>query len=612
MAQPSFLFSSAGGGGGIASASLARAQISTGTRASKVHPICSPWRRSHIACSAAVRENTSDTSDGPYDAVVIGAGIGGLCAAVLLGVYGRKVLVVESHSTSGGVAHGYERAGYVFETGPSFYCGLTDASPDRKSLNPLKMVFDAAGLQVECVPYDKFVYHFGNHNGTGKFKRVEIFGDNAKYVRSIGQAFGHNAGQQMQTFISQMNRIFEGMEGVPAATLEASPRVALRLFTKHAWSMFKLLPFVSDVQAPLGRTLARLGVKHEDVRRVIDLEAFLLSGMLADRTITAEVAFMVGERSRSLTEFPVHGTRAIIDALEQGVRKYGGEIRLNAHVEQVVLDRNGAASGVRMRRGENPVIRAPLIISNASVWDTKNLLLNENERADSKYARHVDATPAVSSFMHLHVGFDASGLSSELDGHHALVLDCSKSIEDPGNTVMVSIASVWDSGAAPAGKHVAHLYTLEEYGEWEKYVPLYPTLVARRGGSRVKLSVEQKQEMRREYDAKKRERVASLYRALREIIPDIDARVEVEQIGSPLTHERYTRRYRGSYGPAIAAPARFPGPATHVPNLYRVGDSVVPGIGVPAVAASAFLCVNSLVESSKVEALVKKLGLEQK
>lgn len=64
-----------------------------------------------------------------------------------------------------------------------------------------------------------------------------------------------------------------------------------------------------------------------------------------------------------------------------------------------------------------------------------------------------------------------------------------------------------------------------------------------------------------------------------------------------MTHERFLRRYRGSYGPAISAAAddiSWPGPETPVKGLFRCGDSCIPGIGVPAAAASGFICANTL------------------
>ncbi len=48
-----------------------------------------------------------------WDAIVIGSGIGGLTAAVLLGLHGNKrVLVLERHYEAGGFTHTFRRLGY--------------------------------------------------------------------------------------------------------------------------------------------------------------------------------------------------------------------------------------------------------------------------------------------------------------------------------------------------------------------------------------------------------------------------------------------------------------------------------------------------------------------
>ena len=134
---------------------------------------------------------------------------------------------------------------------------------------------------------------------------------------------------------------------------------------------------------------------------------------------------------------------------------------------------------------------------------------------------------------------------------------------------MISIPSVWDETLAPDGHHVVHAYTLEPYTGWERNDL---------------------------YEQKKQQKAQSLYRALGQIIPDIRERVVLELIGTPLTHAHYLRRYQGTYGPAIAAgKGMFPSTHTPIQGLYRVGDSTIPGIGVPAVAASGILCANTLI-----------------
>ena len=83
----------------------------------------------------------------------------------------------------------------------------------------------------------------------------------------------------------------------------------------------------------------------------------------------------------------------------------------------------------------------------------------------------------------------------------------------------------------------------------------------------------------------------------------------LELIGTPLTHAHYLRRYQGTYGPAIVAgKGMFPSTQTPIKGLYRVGDSTMPGIGVPAVAASGILCANSLVSVQEMAELLENLN----
>lgn len=76
------------------------------------------------------------------------------------------------------------------------------------------------------------------------------------------------------------------------------------------------------------------------------------------------------------------------------------------------------------------------------------------------------------------------------------------------------------------------------------------------------------------YLQQKQERARVMWQALERVIPDIHSRCEVTLVGTPLTHERFLRRHRGSYGPAIQAGAGlFPGPGTPLSGLFCCGDS---------------------------------------
>jgi len=504
------------------------------------------------------------TQHSQSDVIVIGSGIGGLCAAGLLARYGKRVIICESHAIPGGAAHSFRRRGFEFDSGPSFYCGLTDA----QSLNPVTQVLKVLGESLQVIPYEPLGhYHFPE-------AIFAVYGHAEKYLAEVHKITPQGA-KEFQQFAQRLLKLYEGMKDIPTLALRADWQVILVLMTRYLPSLAKMLPNLPLVQSSVGNVMDAT-VKDPWVRRLIDLECFLLSGLKAHGTIAPEVAFMLGERSRAGVEYPVGGSGAIVNALVRGLERWGGKLRLGCHVEKILVE-SGQAVGVKLQNGE--ILHAPIVISNATIWDTYNHLLRP-EDLPASYRQVALETPAVDSFMHLHLGIRGTGLEN-LTGHHVVVHSSSQDITVPGNTCMISIPSVWDATLAPEGHHVVHAYTLEPYAGWE-----------RNDG----------------YEARKKEKAQTLYRALERVIPDIRQRVVLELIGTPLTHAHYLRRYQGTYGPAIVAgQGMFPGTQTPIKGLYRVGDSTMPGIGVPAVAASGILCANSLVNVQEMGELLDGL-----
>ncbi|MBD1832411.1 FAD-dependent oxidoreductase [Cyanobacteria bacterium FACHB-472] len=496
------------------------------------------------------------------DVIVIGSGIGGLTTGALLARYGKRVLVCESHAIAGGAAHSFSRQGFHFDSGPSFYCGLTP----RSGLNPLQQVLEVLGESLQAVPYDPMGhYHFPE----GTFA---VYSNAERYRQTVAEITPQGA-RELEQFEKRLLPLYESLRGIPTIALRADWQIIPVILGQYLPSVLKLIPHLRTLQGSVGNVMDQ-EVRDPWVRRLIDLECFLLSGLNAQGTIAPEVAFMLGERSRAGVEYPVGGSGAIVDALVRGLKRWGGELKLKAHVEQILIQ-SGKVTGVKLKNGE--VINAPVVISNATIWDTYTKLLRPEDLPQS-YRQQSLETPAVDSFMHLHLGIRAEGLEN-LTGHHVVVHDANKDITEPGNTCMISIPSVWDANLAPVGHHVVHAYTLEPYKGWRRDEG---------------------------YEERKKERSQSLLGALERVIPDIRDRIVLELIGTPLTHAYYLRRYQGTYGPAIASgKGTFPGTQTPISGLYRVGDSTMPGIGVPAVAASGILCANTLVTPQETAKLLK-------
>jgi phytoene dehydrogenase-like protein len=189
------------------------------------------------------------------------------------------------------------------------------------------------------------------------------------------------------------------------------------------------------------------------------------------------------------------------------------------------------------------------------------------------YRRECEAAPQAESIVHLHLGIDGAGLPEDLGIHHVVLR--SWDVTGPQNMVNISIPSTLDPGLAPAGHHVIHAYTAgnEPYSAWQGMKNKSP-----------------------EYKAFKEERAQVIWQALEKVIPDVRERTRISMIGTPLTHERFLRKHRGTYGAAYRADLGqvFPGAATPLPGLFCCGDSTMPGIGVPAVAVSAMMTAGAV------------------
>lgn len=497
----------------------------------------------------------------------------------MLTAYGHRPLLLESHYTPGGVAHGFTvkaaQGVFHFDTGPSFFCALDSPA----SLNPLKHALDAVGQHVPSVSYPSFCIH------DLKIGTVTVSDSQQHTLHSVRRLVGADAANQLRRFYEHMTAMHANMD-VPAIALRGDWKAFPILATRWASNMLALLPYVNDVTRPVADILKRTNVTHPFVKRMLDTEAFLLSGLKTDATITAEIAFMIGERSKpGAMQYPVGGASAIVDALVKGIQRKGGIIRLKSHVQRILVE-EGVAVGVDLKSGER--MFAKHVFSNASLWDTVSSLLPADALPPS-YRRKALQTPLVESFVHAHMAIPAEGLD-DLTGHHAVIIDSEKDIAIPGNTVMISIPTVWSPDLAPEGWHIVHCYTLENYDKW-------PPL----------------RKNRQQYETAKRKAAEPLFAAVRHVIPDLDERLQHQdafvKLGSPLTHERFNRRYRGTYGAAIVAGKdefEWPGDIP-IKNLKRCSDSTFPGIGVPSSAAAGIIAANEIVSIREHLKLVDKV-----
>eukprot|EP00887_Chlorella_sp_A99_P003175 scaffold9.g3175.t1 len=397
---------------------------------------------------------------------------------------------------------------------------------------------------------------------------------------------GPSAIAEWQRLQEAMRPLAAAVTALPAAAFRSDVGAALTAGLRYLPQVLTTGPDALKLMGSFAQVMDAVPVADPFIRHWMDLLCFLLSGQLAAGTIAAEVAFMFnGDKLNQNDHAQLVWSQALVDALVRGLEKRGGRLLTGAHVDEIVLSASGRATGVRLRGG-GEVRARKAVVANAFGETTVRLL---PERAvPPRWRAAQAATPLCPSFMHLHVGFDASGLG-DVPLHHIMVDDWVRGVDAEQNVVLVSIPSTVDAGMAPAGHHCLHAY-LPATEPWEVWAGL------RRGSP--------------EYEALKQERSQVLWQGVERLIPDIRQRAKVQLVGTPLTHAAYLRRPRGTYGTAVKpGEGSLPGPVTPVPGLYACGDGTFPGIGLPAVAGSGMVAANTLAGVGQHWQLLNELGV---
>jgi phytoene dehydrogenase-like protein len=509
---------------------------------------------------SAVKQDVPEEAD----VIVIGSGLAGLSCGALLSHYGKSVVVLESHDVPGGAAHGWTRRGYHFDSGPSLFSGFSmDRSP-----NPLKNIFQIVEEDCEWITYDRWGTVLPNGEKFAAKIGPEEFGD---VLKKYG---GPEAEKEFAALMKRMEPLSNAAQALSSMALREDPAVALTLL-KYPKELFATLQQGQALNDPFSKIMEEMNIQDKFLKNWLDMLCFLLQGLPSGGTMNAVMAYMLADwyRPGVTLDFPKGGSGSIVDALVRGVEKHGSsKVYVNCHVGEIMVS-DGKTVGVKLADGR--VVKAKTVVSNADPYVTNKLL--SNARAEGKLSEaakdHMDslintdqATGGIAdlkSFIHIHAGIDATGLpekaSADFPAQWAVVRDwdAPEGVESPRNIVLCSMASLIDPSLAPEGKHVLHAYVpaTEPYAWWE--------------------GLDRDSE---EYKQKKEEAADFLWSAIEEYVPNARERAipGTVQIGTPLTHERFLRRTRGSYGPRaeVGLGQKLPGHTTPLEGLYLVGDYV--------------------------------------
>lgn len=464
---------------------------------------------------------------GKYDAVIIGAGLSGLMAAAQLSGKKKKVLVLEQHSTVGGLAAGFRRKDYYFDS--SIHCFMASST---------------TGFYERLGIYDKL--DFRPHRASINIEGNILNASNAEELtEELCRVFPDESEGIRRFYDERVKRL---AAFINMTTVLGNPMYykGFKSFTKtlKMFSIISKLGFdtLSQMAKPDGKTAN--DVLGEYISR--DSRAYkYLCNKINDITYKGNFAMpnYAGNWVWPFPDmYPYNGFQGMSDEFANVVRERGGEILTGARVTKVIME-DGRAKGVEyLRDGIKNIVEAPAVISAIDLKKTfLGLVGGENlEKEFSKTFRKQEMSSAV-PILYLGVGLDREKLRSYFNGLEEIfyipelkVCDNNLSDRDYYRNTSVRIASscLINPGHAPENK--ANL---------QIYLPAPPVGWLDNWGVRDGQKTE-------EYRSIKEMVISQVLDVVEKIIPELKdrSRIEVCELGTPFTIERFTGNSEGSHG----------------------------------------------------------------
>lgn len=487
--------------------------------------------------------------DERWDAIVIGSGIGGLTAAVLLSRHGgKRVLVLERHYEAGGFTHTFRRPGFEWDVGLHYIGQMQD---ERHSV---RRAFDhVTGGQVTWQPmpdvYDRAIIAGSRFDFTAGLDRF----------RASLNAWFPGEGRAIDRYFAAVrsaNRasgLYYAEKAVPApiATLAGGLMRAPCLRWARRTTREVLESFTRN-QELIGVLTAQWG----------DYGLPPAESSFAAHAIVAEHYFEGGS-------YPIGGAGVIAAAMAAQIEQKGGSLVTSAEVASILLE-NGHAAGVRMTDGRE--LRASLVVSDAGAANTFERLLPRDLAAVSALRARLRSVAASSAHLSLYMGLSKSAEELGLAGtnlwiypsfdHDANVARFRHDLEAPFPFVYISFPSAKDPEFARRhpGKSTIEAITLAPY---ESFARWSDTRWKRRG---------------QEYDALKQSLALRLRAEIERQVPAVAGYIEHAELSTPLTTRHFMNYEQGEIYGLSATPARYAlrelGARTPVRGLYLTGQDV--------------------------------------
>jgi phytoene dehydrogenase-like protein len=471
--------------------------------------------------------------------IIVGAGIAGLATGCYAQMNGYRTRIFELGALPGGLCTAWKRRGYTFDGCIHWLVGSSPAAASNRLWRELGV---AQGRRF--VEHDLFVRFEEGGKALNLYTDPDRLAEHLKELAPGDAALIEEFTGAIRT-LGKMDMPIDQPQG-----LEAIPM---------GLGMLRYLPLMRKYgQITVGEFFAHAG------------DPFLRTAIprlwgLPEMPMVA-IIMALAMMSRRNAGYPIGGSLAFSQAVESRYLALGGEMQYNSRVAKILVE-NDTAVGVRLADGSEH--RADFVISAADGRATIFDML-EGRYADDAVRTPYERWPIFQPMIQVSLGVNRD-LSAE-PPTVAWALPAPVTIGGEPRSQVGYRHLCYDPTMAPPGKSVVIGGFMSNYAFWQ--------------------AVASEPER---YEAEKQHAAITYIEQLDRRFPGIAGQVEVVDVATPLTWERYTGNWQGSiegwmftkdslrYSFGEGMPKTLPG----LSGFYMVGQWVEPGGGVPTSAISA-------------------------
>ncbi len=435
-------------------------------------------------------------------AIIIGAGLAGLSAGCFAQQQGIRSVIYEHNHISGGVVICWERQGFLIDGGVH----LVPLPDPKNSLHPLYSTvgIDNPDLYVPMKELGKYV-----DEPSGK---TVVLTDNLNLFSDYVKKNSPEDAKFVDQVIADSRSLTEtdlstvGMDTPPELN-SMFAKIGMMWHLRHVYKYFgkQYCVAISDYAKSL---------KADWLRRLFDY-------IFTPTVPTWFILNMLGDMERGHWGYLKRGSRSFVEAIEKKYRSLGGDIKFSSTVAKILV-KDGKACGIKLADGQEHF--ADYIIAAGDGYNTLFNLL-DGKYISPKIAARYKTQPITKPFMFVSFGLKRD--FAKESPYTNLVLK--EPLLSPDGKKLRQIffrTQNYGEGFAPAGKSVLQV---EMEGDWTYWENL-------------------RKANREEYMARKKQLSDSVLVILERYYPGITAQVEMTDVATPATTNRFTMNHQGAWG----------------------------------------------------------------